>query len=131
MRHRMGIGALTGLGNPSKALLNNTGTMHGSIKDMLDEAIDLYFKKWGGCDYEIGESAVMLGIEPAYQFENLKIICLRRKKENSYLRTGRAFESWGSGIRSTHRFYGDYKIRGKFKKFVNKWHPRIFQLKKA
>ena len=131
MRHRMGIGAYTGLGNPSKELLSNRGKLVPIMKKMAGEAIKLYFKKWGGCDYEVGENYVMIGIEPTYFGENLKIICVKRNKEKSFLHTGRAFGMYGSGIRSTVRIYSDYKKRGKFKKFVDRWHPKIFQLKKA
>ena len=125
----MGISALTGLGNPDMAILSNKGRLAPIVKKMASEAIGLYFKKWGGCDYEIGDNEIKLGIEPAYQFEDLKIIVLYRRKESSYLRTGRAFGIYGSGIKSKYRFYSDYKIKCKFKKFVDKWHPKIFQLK--
>lgn len=108
MRHRIG-GGITGLGNPIKELLSNTGELTPAAKEMADEAIKLYFKKWGGCDYETGENSVKLGIEPAHQFEDLKIICITRNKEKSFLHTGRAFGGYGSGIRSTIRFYSDYK----------------------
>lgn len=131
MRHRIGIGACTGLGNPAKALLSNAGEMPPVVEKMLREAIGLYFKKWGGCDYDIGGDKIQFGMEPAYFGENLKIIALNRKKETSFMRTGRAFGGYGSGIRSTYRFYSDYKKRGKFKKFVDRWHPKVFQLKKA
>lgn len=131
MRHRIGIGARTGLGNPSKELLSGKGELALAAKDMAKEAIRLYFKKWGGCDYEAGGDEVKLGVEPAYQFEDLKIICIRRDKGKSYLRTGRAFGMYGSGIRSRYKFYSDCKRKAKFKRFVDRWHPKVFQLKKG
>ena len=133
MRHRIG-GGVAGLGNPCKELLSNTGELTPLMKKMADEAIKLYFKKWGGCDYEVGRSEgalkwVKLGIEPAYQFEDLKIIVLNRHKERSFLRAGRAFEMYGGGVRSTYRFYSDCKTNAKFKKSVDRWHPGVFQLR--
>ncbi len=97
---------------------------------MAKEAVRLYFGKWEGCDYEVDVDYVKLGIEPAYFGENLKIICIRKNIGNSFLRTGRAFGMYGSGIKSKYRFYSDYKINGKFKKFVDRWHGKLFQQKK-
>ena len=131
MRHRIGIGAHTGLGNPTKALLNNTGKMSPPVKDMADEVVDLYFKKRGGCDYDIGADKIKFGIEPAYQHERLRIIVINRDKPTSFIKEGYAWGAYGSDIASRYKFYSDYKTRGKFKKFVDRWHPRIFQLKKA
>ena len=118
---------MTGLGNPDKELLSNKGELTPIVKAMAKEATELYFEKWCGCDYDIGEDYVMLGCEPAYQFEDLKIILIRRNIGNSFLRTGRAFGGYGSGIRSITRFYSDYKRNGKFKKFVDRWHGRLFK----
>jgi len=127
MRHRIGVGAYTGLGNPDKALLNNTGKMSTAVKNMAKEAIKLFFKKWGGCDYDIGLDKIKFGVEPAYFGEDLKIIVLNRQRETSFLQTGHAFGMYGSGIKSKYRFYSDYKKNGKFKRFVDRWHPKIFQ----
>lgn len=126
MRHRIG-GGMTGLGNPAKELLDCMGKLTPLVKKMAREATRLYFKKWGGCDYEVRDDYVKLGIEPAYRFEDLRIILIRKNIGDSYLRTGRAFGYYGGGIRSTYRFYSDYKRNGKFKKFVDRWHGRLFK----
>ena len=130
MRHRMGIGVYTGLGNPDKEILSNAGNLEGATKKMVIEAVALYFKKWEGCDYDVTEDEIKIGIEPAYQYEKLKVIAIKRNKGNSYLRTGIAFGGWGSGICSSYRFYSDYKTNGKFKKFVDRWHGKIFNDKR-
>ena len=130
MRHRIGIGAYTGLGNPDKEILSNKGTLTPLLKKLARETVRLYFKKWGGCDFDISENKITLGIEPAYQYEKLKIIRIHRDKEASFIRTGVAWGAWGSGIASKYKFYSDYKINGKFKKFVDRWHRKIFNDKR-
>lgn len=127
MRHRITSGFSTGLGNPSKEILTNKGDITFAVKRMLLEATNLYFKKWGGCDYDIEENKIKFGIEPAYQFENLKIIVLNRKKETSFMQTGIAWGTYGSGIASKYRFYSNYKRNGKFKKFIDRWHSKVFK----
>ncbi len=128
MRHRIIGNITTGLGNPAKELLNNTSKIEGAIKEMLNEAIKLYFSKLGGCDFQVEKDCIKFGIEPAYMYEDLKIILLAKVKGNSYLKTGRAFGGYGSGIRSTTKFYSDYTRNGKFKKFIDRWHDKIYKL---
>ena len=125
MRHRI-TNLNTGLGNPLPELLDNKGKIPPKIKEMLKKATELYFKKWGGCDYSVEETGIKFGIEPAYQYENLKIIKIEKTKENSYIQTGRAFGSYGSGIRSTRKYYGEYEKCCKFTKFIDKWHSKLF-----
>lgn len=117
MRHRMASG--TGLGNPSGEILNNSGTIN---KEMATEVIDLFFSKWGGIDYQIDDDGIKIGIEPTYQYEELKIIYIAKNKGNSYIQYGKAWGSYGSEIASTTRYYSDYKNKSKFIKFVDKWH---------
>ena len=125
MRYRI-CNLSTGLGNPSKELLNNEGILTPQLKAMLDEAIELYFKKWGGCDFSIKENYIDFGIEPAYMYQDLKIISINQRKGCSYIRTGRAFGGYGSGIRATTKVYADYKNDCKFTRFIDKWHSLIF-----
>lgn len=121
MRHR--IGGVNGFGNPDRPLLDNKGILNAAF---ADDVLNGYFKKWEGFDYEITEDRISVGLEPAYAGEPLKIICICKRKEASYIRTGHAFGMYGSGIRSKYRFYEDYKYNSKFKKFVDKWHGRLF-----
>ena len=126
MRHRIGIAAMTGLGNPNQELLKNKGNLTKDIKKMLDEAIKLYFSKWGGVDFDIQDDYINFGIEPAYQHEHLLIINLRREKYRSSIERGVAWGAWGSEIASTIKSYGEYKTKSKFVKFIDKWHGTIF-----
>ena len=125
MRHRMGIGGITGLGNSSPVLLDNKGQVS---KAMLAEAIDTFplMKKIGGCDFTKEQNKVKFGIEPAYQYEPLEIVCVAATKENSYKETGRAWEAYGSGIAKKRRYYSEYQRKSKFVRFVDKWHPVLF-----
>lgn len=124
MRHRIG-GWNTGLGNPSSAQLNNNVKLKKEMKLMLKEAVDFYFKDWDGCDYQIEKNEITIGIEPSYQYDRLKIIRIATIKENSYIKTGRAWGSYGSEIASTIKYYNEYKYKSKFVKFIDKWHKTI------
>lgn len=138
MRHRMGMAASTGLGNPDPALLPNnwpTNKRYNSlVRRCLDDAIKQYFTKdhgWLGvsawCDFGVGDDCVMMGQEPAYFGENLIVICIHRDKGKSYIRRGHAFGYYGSGIRSKYRYYKDYKLSSKFVRFVDRWHNILFK----
>lgn len=122
MRHRMGIAGMTGLGNPTPAMLNNEGKPD---KKMLKEAVGLFFSKWGYCDYFVHLNGTLIGIEPAYQYEHLKVIFIAEDKENCYIENGKAWGGYGSQIVRTRKYYRDYKYRSKFTKFIDKWHPEV------
>jgi hypothetical protein len=123
MRHRI-IGAMqTGLGNPSPELMDNTGKVD---KEMLKDAIDCFFSKWEGCDFERKETGIMMGIEPAYQYEHLKLVFLAAdKKEHSFIQRGVAWGAWGSDICSTKKYYSDYKRKSKFVRFIDRWFGKV------
>jgi len=128
MRHRMGIAGMTGLGNPLPVILQNNTTkkIEGKLKKFVDEAINLYFKRWDGCDYSINDEEILLGVEPAYQYDYLRLIALKKDKKNSYIKNGRAWGDWGSEITLTTKFYSDYKNKCKFIKFIDKWHSVLY-----
>lgn len=131
MRHRLGdIGSQIGLGNPSAVLLDNkwskSETYNKKIKRMLKDGTGLYFKDIGGCDFTIIKDRIDFGIEPAYQFENLKIISVNKEIGLSFIQTGRAFDYYGSGIRSTIKYYKNYKLKSKFVRFIDKWHKAVY-----
>lgn len=129
MRHRIVSG--TGLGNPDKEMLQNKWTnnakLNTTIQIMLHEAINLWFKDIGGVDFEIQilengkRIAVDFGIEPAYQYDKLKIYSIDTDKDSSYYMQGKAWGDYGSGIAKTIKYYSDYKNNCKFKKFVDRW----------
>jgi len=133
MRHRIGIGSYTGLGNPDKQILLNDGTLNENIRAMLKDAIRIFplMKKYEGCDYEIKDNHIKFGIEPAYQYEHLEIVSINIIKEDSFIQHGVAWGGWGSQLCLRSRFYSDYKIKGKFVKFIDRWHATIFNCKGA
>lgn len=136
MRHRIGGNINTGLGNPEKCLLDNEWSKNESINNLLkkimDDAIPLYFNEWQGCDFRIieneSETVFVLGYEPAYKFEKLKIIKISSNKSLSYIWTGIAFGFYGSGIRSKYKFYNEYKYNSKFKRFVDRWNDELLEI---
>ena len=137
MRHRIGNAAATHLGgNPNPPMLDNKGRVTAAIKEFCKDALTSYFtndyfKECTGVDYKITKDSVTIGIEPAYMYQQLLIISCNRKKGMSYMQTGIAFCPHGSGLRSKSRYYKTYKINGKFKKFIDKWHGQLFKKKKA
>lgn len=127
MRHRI-IKESLGFGNPNPELMNNELPKNSRkakiLKDCGKEAISIFFQKIGGCDFGLTDGSITIGYEPAYAFEPLNIIVIKKDKPCSFRQTGYAFGNWGSGIRSKTKYYLDYKYNAKFKKFVDKWHPR-------
>lgn len=135
MRHRIGIGGITGLGNPAPELMESKAT-GDKVRDSLirrcaKDAYEVFFKgtklDYNYCDAAVKHEEVRLGIEPAYQYQELKMIVVSPTKENSYIRTGIAFGYYGSGIRSRKKFYSEFKYKGKFVRFVDKWHNKLFK----
>lgn len=118
----------TGLGNPDPVLLNNSGLPPPQA--MVDEAIELYFPKYEGCDFTANKNLVALGIEPSYQYDPLCIVAISKDINESYLQTGYAFGGYGTQLVKKSRFYKEYKYNSKFKRFVDKWHPVLFKEKK-
>lgn len=134
MRRRIGnIGMLTGLGNSDLEMLSNKWTgdekRDGLIKSMLEDGIRTFkfFHKMDGVDFGVEGSCVMFGIEPSYMYEHLYIVGLNRNKKNCYIKDGIAWGPYGSGISQKYRFYGGYKTKSKFVRFVDRWHSRLFR----
>lgn len=123
----MGIAGNTGLGNPNSVILDNTGRLTKEIKGFMLDAFKLFKLLEDGCDYRIVEGQIIIGREPAYQYEELCIISLARDKGLSYLQTGKAFGDYGSGIRARYKFYKDYKRKSKFTQLIDKWHPIVYE----
>ena len=128
MRHRIVTG--TGLGNPAREMIDGRETknkkLNALIKESCKEAHDLFFKKFGYCDAQHRHEEIKIGVEPAYQGEELKIIAINKEKHHSFFETGYAFGLYGSGIRATKKYFSDYKKKNKFVKFIEKWHPILF-----
>lgn len=124
MYHRMS--QFTGLGNPRSAVLQNVGKLTTEMKECLTEATELWFSKWGGVDYNVHEDGFTFGIEPSYQYDELLIIEILKDKGDSWIGRGKAWGSYGSDRVMSVKYYRDYKRNGKFKKFVDKWHGKLF-----
>ena len=122
VRHRIVSG--TGLGNPDKELLDNKGKINIAF---AEDAINKYFSAWKGLDYKINKDEILVGIEPAYQYEKLLILSICANKNKSYLRRGIAWGGYGSDIASSIKFYSGYKRKCKFTNFIDKWHPILFK----
>jgi hypothetical protein len=122
VRHRIVSGTF-GIGNAEPELLNNKGEIN---KEFADEAIAIYFHEEEGFDFQIGEDYVMIGIEPSYQYDELKIIKIHKDKSKSFLQRGKAWGPYGTQIAKNTNIYGEYKNKGKFVKFVDKWHATLF-----
>jgi hypothetical protein len=128
----MGAAAMTHLGgNNSPSLLNNVGKKTKKHEAMFEDAIKTFpvLKSSEGGDYDIRDGYVAFGYEPAYQFEDLEIICIAKDKEDSHIQTGHAFGYYGSRIRSTIKLYKDFKRKSRFTLFVDKWHSSLFPAK--
>ncbi len=122
MRHRIVSGTF-GIGNADPELLNNKGEIN---KEFADDAIAVYFSKEEGFDFQIEKDSISVGIEPAYQYDKLKIIHINKDKTKSFIQRGRAWGPYGTGIAKITREYGFYKRKSKFTEFVDKWHPVLF-----
>jgi len=121
MRHRIVSG--TGLGNPDPVLLNNEGEIN---EFFAEAALKEYFYQQEGFDFQIEEDMVNIGIEPAYQGDELLIISINKNKSKSYLQRGKAWGPYGSQIAKKTKTYSEYKRKGKFVKFVDQWHEILF-----
>jgi len=132
MRHRIGIASWTGLGNPSKELMDNRGKLTPNMKKMFREAWKNFplMKKRQGCDYQIKKDEIRFGIEPAYMYNPVEMITLRKDKKYSSKLLGYSWGAYGSGIAGTTRYYKDYKYKSKFVRFIDKWHKIIWTKKK-
>jgi hypothetical protein len=138
MRHRIAGAAITGLGNPAPELIENTKTTGSKKRDdqirtCAKECYETFFEgstergiDLGGVDAGLHGNAVRIGVEPGYMHWPLKIIEINREKSASALMTGYAWGAWGSGLRMTRTFYHQYKRKGKFVRFVDKWHPILY-----
>lgn len=130
MRHRISS-LVTGLGNPSPPLMDGgfsaDSKLNAKVKEAAKEVFELFLKNgFNHCDAQIGEDQIRLGVEPAYQYQKLKMITVHQEKKWSSFSIGYAWEAYGSGLRSRKKYYKDYKFKSKFIRFIDKWHPIFF-----
>src|SRR5262249_23636472 len=131
MRHRIGDAVSTGLGNPTAELISGRSTgdekRDALIRLAAQDCFETFgFERYGYIDAGEDGHEVCFGIEPAYQYEDLKLIVIAKERDYSRFITGRAWGPWGSEIATTIREYGDYRLRSKFVRFIDKWHPRLY-----
>ena len=138
MRYRMAGAAMTGLGGNSAPELIPGGGSGDKKRDALirqcsKECYELFFKghkergiDLDGVDAGLHLDAVRIGVEPGYMYWPLKIIEIDPVKERSMLMSGYAWGPWGTGLRTKKKFYLEYKKKGKFVRFIDKWHPKLY-----
>jgi hypothetical protein len=122
--HRM-VSTL-GLGNPKEPILDNKGTINRSFAfDFLKTFLPTTSQ---ACDFSIkdGGNTIMIGIEPTYQYDRMKIISISKDIDKSFFLSGIAWGGYGSNLVYTKKLYNEYKIRSKFIRFVDKWYPKLF-----
>lgn len=122
MRHRMVKGL--GFGNPDPVILDNKGKLHD---EFALRVLGEFFSDFEYFDYHVDKDKVIVGIEPAYQYEKLRIICITKNKKNSYIRHGKAMGPYGSKILGPTRYYRDYVRNSKFKRLVDDFHSKLFK----
>ena len=136
MRHRIGALNSMGLGNPNAQLMDCKATRNKVknriINECAKEVYKIFFKgtklDFEYCDAQANfdMSEITIGIEPAYVYEDLKIIIIRKKKKHSEFITGYAWGVCGFDIVSKNKYYSEYKTKSKLVKFVDKWHGKLF-----
>lgn len=125
----------TGLGGGGRVMLDGQPSGDKDFDDLVRKCskavYETFFKgtkmDHNFCDAQIKNGEVMMGIEPSYMYEGLKIITISERKGESSIATGYAWGAWGTGIRSKERRYDDAKKKGKFVKFIDHWHPLLFK----
>ena len=136
MKYRIGGDAVraTGLGGGGQALMDGKPTgdkKRDALIRLVSKDCYLSFFKgtkldYDGVDAQAKEYEVRIGIEPSYMYESLKMFVISKTKENSYMVTGYSWGGWGTGIRSTRRYYSEYKTKSKFVRFIDNWHPQLY-----
>lgn len=133
MRRRL-LEEHTGLGNPSNERMDGKSTgdkkRDALIGKCAKDAYKTFFKgtklDYEYCDAQARGNEIRVGIEPAYMYQRLKMISIQENKRASYIENGYSWEAYGSGIRSTRKYYVDYMRSAKFTRFIDKWHPLLF-----
>ena len=127
MRHR--IGGVSGIGNSKPPILDNKGEITSKLpKEFCDDVVETFdtMRDYDGFDFMDSETGLMLGIEPAYQDEPLEIVYFDfYDKNNCFWRKGVAMGAYGSDVVFKTKYYGEYKRKAKFVKFIDKWYETV------
>lgn len=129
MRHRI-CGNSCHLGNSDPVRLDNNYKLPKTEfwYDFLNDVTKNFktIANYDGFDFHIDEYKFYFGVEPAYKYEDLQIICFHLTDKNScYIEQGRAWGYYGSQCLTRLKYYRDYKIKSKFIRFVNKWYDLV------
>lgn len=65
-----------------------------------------------------------------FNIKTFKVVFIAKKKDESFITKGVAFGWWGSNIVFKTKKYSEYKHKGKFVKFIDKWHAKLFKVNK-
>ena len=129
MRHRI-IGNVKVLGrNSDPEIMANdlTGneTFDAACRSIFDRVCEEYFADYKGFDYSAKLTPrgfeLLLGIEPAYKYEPLRILTFKKAKTSCSIRIGHARGYYGSAITSHTTKYAD--ADEKFRSLVDAIHP--------
>lgn len=134
MKRRIGSAAQTGLGGGGVTLMDGESTGNKELDSKVNQCARVVYEQffkgtkldYGCCDAQAREDEYRFGIEPTYQYDELKIIVVRKVKEDSYIETGYARESYGTGIQSKRKYYREYKLKSKFVRWVDQCHAMLF-----
>ena len=114
------------LGGNLEIKLDNNGELHP--REFWDEFLDdaeksfKIFEEYMGFDFHLDNDTFLFGIEPTYKFDPIYIIKFDfNDKSSSYVMRGTALGPWGSSVSSKTKYYGEYKKKSNFTKFVDRW----------
>lgn len=136
MKRRIGIGAITGFGANAPTKLDGKKTGNKQFDRLCSQCSkDCYETFFKGTkldeeyvDAQFKDNVLKIGIEATYMYDHERIITIAATKENSYFEKGYCRGAWGSGICSTRKYYSEYKRKGKFIRFVDKWHKKLYDI---
>lgn len=120
-----------GISHPSDYILDNNVPDKNRFDNVLEPVFKMMiddipiFNENKGFDFNINnDSRVIVGIEPSYKFEELFRISIHKDIEKSYIETGFSFGFYGTGIKSTIRYYSPRK--SKYNNLIRKYHNLIY-----
>ncbi len=129
MRRRIGGNETRLGGNSAPPILPNEPGPDPAFNAMAFQchvAVALVWPSLEGCDFRVDEHSLVLGVEPSYMGDPLKLIVIHKNKAHSAFVTGHGFGYWGAGVRKKTKLYSTYKKQSKFTRFVDEWHPKLF-----
>lgn len=129
------MAALTGLGNSAPNLMDGEPTgdrkrdraISACAKDFYEKFIKGTRIDEGYADAGVRGNSVIVGVEPSYEYERMKVVVLYPSKEMSRLIEGIARGGWGSNVVKRERLYCELTRDCKLRRFVDEWHGKLFK----